>query len=109
MNPAARPVGVPDGGDALTVGDMGSREAVGGAVFGAFAMVVVTVVFAWFTSGPDHEDWIHSAVALGPFAVIFGVAAGAVGGLLLRVTRPPAHRFPYTGRRRRSRHDKRKR
>ena len=61
---------------------MGSREAVAGAFFGAVAMVVVSVVFAWLTSGPAHEDWSHSAVALPPFAALFGAAAGAVGGLL---------------------------
>ncbi|HET6987407.1 MAG TPA: hypothetical protein VFI00_12360 [Kribbella sp.] len=88
---------------------MGSREAVSGAVFGAFVMVVVAIVFAWFTSGPDHQDWTHSAIALSPFAAIFGAAAGAVGGLLLRVTRPPARRSPYTNRRDRSRPEKRKR
>ena len=85
---------------------MGSREAVSGAVFGAFAMVVVSIAFAWFTSGPDHQDWSHSAIALAPFAALFGAAAGAVGGLLLRVTRPPAQRSPYTTRRDR---EKRKR
>jgi ribose/xylose/arabinose/galactoside ABC-type transport system permease subunit len=85
---------------------MGSREAVSGAVFGAFVMVVVSVVLAWFTSGPDHTGWTHSAIALSPFAALFGAAAGAVGGLLLRVTRPPARRTPYTSRRDR---EKRKR
>jgi NhaP-type Na+/H+ or K+/H+ antiporter len=87
---------------------MGSREAVSGAVFGAFAMVVVSIAFAWFTSGPDHQDWTHSAIALAPFAALFGAAAGAVGGLLLRVTRPPARRSPYTTRRDRDRREKRK-
>ena len=85
---------------------MGSREAVSGAVFGAFVMVVVSVVLAWFTGGPDHTGWTHSAIALSPFAALFGAAAGAVGGLLLRVTRPPARRTPYTSRRDR---EKRKR
>ena len=90
---------------------MGSREAVSGAVFGAFVMVVVSVAFAWFTTGPDHTDWTHSAIALSPFAALFGAAAGAVAGLLLRITRPPARRSPYTTRQDRSdrsRRDKRK-
>ena len=67
---------------------MGSREAIAGAFFGALAMVAVSVVFAWLTSGPAHEDWSHSAIALTPFAALFGAAAGAVTGLLVRVTRP---------------------
>ena len=74
-----------------------------GAVFGAFVMVAVAIVFAWVTSGPDHQDWTHAAVAMGPVAAIFGAAAGAVGGLLLRVTRPPSRRSQYTSRRDRSR------
>jgi ribose/xylose/arabinose/galactoside ABC-type transport system permease subunit len=87
---------------------MGSREAVSGAVFGAFVMAVVSVAFAWFASGPDHQDWSRSAIALTPFAALFGAAAGAVGGLLLRVTRPPARRSPYTTRRDRDRREKRR-
>jgi NhaP-type Na+/H+ or K+/H+ antiporter len=83
---------------------MGSRETLSGAVFGAFAMVVVSIALAWFTSGPDHQDWTHSAIALTPFAALFGAAAGAVGGLLLRITRPPAQRSPHP-----TRHEKRKR
>jgi ribose/xylose/arabinose/galactoside ABC-type transport system permease subunit len=71
---------------------MGSREAVAGAVFGAFAMVAVSVVFAWLTSGPDHEDWSHAAIAMSPFAALFGGAAGATCGLLVRVTRPRSSR-----------------
>ena len=90
---------------------MGSREAVSGAVFGAVGLGVVSVAVAWFTSGPHHPHWTPSAIALSPFAALFGAAAGAVAGLLLRITRPPARRSPYTTRQDRSdrsRRDKRK-
>ena len=88
---------------------MGSREAMAGAVFGAFVMAVVAIAFTWFTSGPDHQGWAHSAIALGLLAAIFGAAAGALGGLLVRVSRPPSRRSPYTSRRDRNRRDKRRR
>jgi hypothetical protein len=91
-------------------GEVGSREAVAGAFFGAVVMVAVSVVFARLAGGPGDEDWTHSAVLLAPFAAIFGAVAGAVGGLILRVTRPPARRSPYSSRTdRRDGHDKRKR
>ena len=71
---------------------MGTREAISGAVFGAFVMVAVSLVFAWVATGPDHQDWSRMAIAMAPFAAVFGALAGAVGGLLVRVTRPHSRR-----------------
>lgn len=64
-----------------------------GAVIGAVVMAFVAVVFSYLGSGPDHTEWMDSAVVMGPIAAVFGLIVGALAGLLvggfgaMRVTR----------------------